>query len=475
MISAHPGNNCRLAVEPDRDTIAPMASPVTLSTDSTILRTFADKTPRSRALHDRAQGVLPNGVTHVGRYFEPHPVYIERAAGSRKWDVDGNEYVDYLGGHGALILGHNHPAVVEAVERQVHNGAHYGSAHAMEVEWAELIHQLVPSAERVRFTVTGTEATHLALRLVRAFTGKSKIIRFAGHFHGWHDHVSFPAGGAAGISPGVVDDVLILPPTDTAQVESLLSSRNDIAAVILEPTGATFGQIPTSEADLRRLRELTERYDVLLIFDEVISGFRCSPGGAQALYGIKPDLTTLAKVLAGGYPGAALGGRADVLSLLDYRQEGGRTQPPTVPHQGTYNAVPVSAAAGIATLLVVRDTDVLPRANATAAAIREGMNEVFRRRRLPWCAFGLFSDFHFCRGVVSPEEVYAGKLSWQQLKGAIPLRLVNKIRVGFLLHGVEIAGWPGGLVSAAHTAEDVTRTVDACAATFDMLAAEGEL
>jgi glutamate-1-semialdehyde 2,1-aminomutase len=157
--------------------------PVPLS-DSRILREYAEKTPGSRALHNRAKAVLPDGVTHVGRFLEPHPIYVERAAGSRKVDVDGNEYVDYLGGHGALLLGHNHPTVVEAVTAQAAKGSHYGACHALELQWAEQVQRMIPSAERVRFTVTGTEATHLALRVARAFTGKPKIIRFAGHFHG---------------------------------------------------------------------------------------------------------------------------------------------------------------------------------------------------------------------------------------------------------------------------------------------------
>src|SRR5579863_7517225 len=185
-----------------------MATQTVPLTESKILRAYSEKTPRSRALHERAKPLLPNGVTHVGRYLEPHPVFIERAAGSRKWDVDGNEYVDYLGGHGALIVGHNHPAVLDAVMAQAAKGSHYGASHELEVEWAELIRQMIPSAERVRFTNSGTEATLLALRLARAFSGKNKIIRFAGHFHGWHDHVSFPASGADGIPRGVVDEVL---------------------------------------------------------------------------------------------------------------------------------------------------------------------------------------------------------------------------------------------------------------------------
>src|SRR5262249_4430156 len=159
--------------------------------ESGILRAFAEKTPGSRALHNRAKALFPDGVTHVGRFLDPFPIYVERAAGSRKWDVDGNEYVDYLGGHGALILGDNHPAVVDAVLRETSKGAHYGAGHALGVEWAEHGQGVIPSGQRLRFTVTGAEATHLALHVSRAFTGRSKIVGFAGHFHGWHDHVCF--------------------------------------------------------------------------------------------------------------------------------------------------------------------------------------------------------------------------------------------------------------------------------------------
>jgi glutamate-1-semialdehyde 2,1-aminomutase len=327
----------------------------------------------------------------------------------------------------------------------------------------------------VRFTVSGTEATHLALRVSRAFTGKSKVVRFAGHFHGWHDHVCFPAGGAPGIIAGIVEETLVAVPNDLRQVEQWLASRNDIAALILEPTGATFGQIPTTGETLRSLRELTARHGVLLIFDEVISGFRCSPGGAQQFYGVTPDLTTLGKILAGGYPGAALAGRADVLGVLDYRRHNDTLQSPLVAHQGTYNAGPVSAAAGIATLAEVGRNDATGRAARTAAAIREGINAAIRRRGLAWCAYGQFSDFHLYRGHETPEEIYAGKAPWQALKGGIPLELANKIRAGFLLHGVDVASWPGGFASAAHTDDDVVRTVAAFESTFDQLAAEGAL
>jgi glutamate-1-semialdehyde 2,1-aminomutase len=443
--------------------------------ESKLLRSWQDKTPGSKLLHQRARAVLPDGVTHVGRYLEPHPVYVERAAGSRKWDVDGNEYVDCLGGHGALLLGHNHPAVADAVRAQAVNGAHYGACHALEVEWAELVREMIPSAERVRFTVTGTEATHLALRVARAFTGRSTIIRFAGNFHGWHDHVCFPPGGAPGVIDGIADRTLIADPNDVPQVERWLGDRDDIAAIILEPTGATFGQIPTKPEMLRTLRDLTAQRGVLLIFDEVISGFRCAAGGAQELYGVIPDLTTLAKILAGGYPGAAVAGRADVLRVLDYVHDNGGLQLPPVLHQGTYNAGPVSAAAGIATLKQIRGGDAIRQASQTAAWVRNGINSAARRRGLAWCAYGLFSDFHLCRGEASPDDIYAGRVPWRSLKGGIPLELINRIRVGFLLNGVDIAGWPGGFTSSEHTAEDAERIVTAFERTFDVLAEEHAL
>ena len=440
--------------------------------------TYAERTPGSARLHERALRNFPSGVTHVGRYLRPHPLFVSRAAGPRKWDVDGNEYVDYFGGHGALLLGHCHPAVTEAVIAQVRRGVHYGASHELEVEWAELIRELIPSAEKVRFTVTGTEATHLALRLARAHTRRTKVIRFLGHFHGWHDHVAFGAEVPPGILPGVAEGMLLAQPNDIQQVREWCTTRDDVAAVILEPTGATFGQVPCPPGFLRELREVTTAHGVLLIFDEVITGFRVSPGGAQGQYGIRPDMTTLAKVIAGGYPGAAVAGRADVFEAMDYRDRSAPIQAPRVPHQGTYNAGPVSAAAGIATLRIVRDTDACSRANATAAAIRDGMNQVCARRGIPWCVYGEFSGFHIFtnpdRAAIAPADIYAGKVAPTRLKGGPSTELQHKIRVGFLTCGVDVTCWPGGVVSAVHGPDEVQHTVEAFDKTVGVLAGEGE-
>ncbi|MBM3735563.1 MAG: aspartate aminotransferase family protein [Acidobacteria bacterium] len=438
---------------------------------SRIFEAYAAKTPGSARLYQRALENFPNGVTHIGRHLRPHPLFVDRANGPCKWDVDGNEYVDYFGGHGALLLGHNHPAVTEAVVRQAPRGVHYGASHELEVEWAEAIRSMIPSAGRVRFTTSGTEATHLALRLARAHTGKPKVIRFLGHFHGWHDHVAFGADVPAGILPGVAEGMLLCRPNDIEQVRELCATRGDIAAIILEPTGATFGQIPCPPEFLRQLREVTLEHGILLIFDEVITGFRVSPGGAQAHYGVTPDMTTLAKIIAGGYPGAAVVGRPEVFEPMS-------GSPPRVAHQGTYNSGPVSAAAGIATLRVVRQTRITQRANDTGAAIRDGINDVCQRRGIPWCAYGEFSGFHIFtnpgRQPVGPADIYAGKVPFTVLKGGTRQDLVHRIRAGFLAAGVDLTGWPGGVVSGMHGAAHVDRTVTAFEALVGMLEEEGE-
>ena len=422
-------------------------------------------------------------MTHHGRFLKPHPLYVDRAAGAHKWDVDGNEYVDYFGGHGALILGHAHPAVVEAVGRQLSRGTHYGAQHELELQWAELIKEMVPCAEKVRLVSSGTEATHLALRLARAHTGRTKLVRFGTHFHGWHDHVAFSAPAPelnepAGIPSSVVGEVIPLPPNDIEAVRSVFESRDDVAAVILEPTGAGFGHIPTSGETLSQLRELTRRHGVVLIFDEVVTGFRVSAGGAQSYYGVTPDLTTLAKIVAGGYPGAVVAGRADILSIMDWIESDHGIEEPLLPHQGTFNGYPIAAVAGITTLKLLQSEDYIDRANRTAADIRDGLNEVIGRLGAPWCAYGEFSGFHVFtnpdREAVSPDDILAGRVHWQKLANATKPELSHKVRLGMILGGVDITGWPGGVVSGVHTAKDVETTLSAFEQTLTMLAEDGE-
>jgi glutamate-1-semialdehyde 2,1-aminomutase len=298
-------------------------------------------------LAERAQRVLPGGATHTARSYDPR-IYVARSNGSRKWLIDGTELIDYTMGHGALLLGHAHPVVVEAVREQVTRGTHYGAANLLEVEWAELITALVPSAEKVRFTASGTEAVMLALRVARAATGRDRIVKLEEHFHGWSDVVSAFIGedGSTRTPPGVPqllgDLTSVVPTGDPSALEAAVA-RRDVAAVILEASGAHYGRMPLDPAFISAARMACSATGTVLVFDEVVTGFRVSPGGMQSLLGIIPDLSVLGKVMAGGLPGGAVAGRADLLELLST----------TIEHPGTFNANPLSAAAGIATLRLV--------------------------------------------------------------------------------------------------------------------------
>lgn len=219
------------------------ALPDAPATNSQIIADYRAKTPASAALAAEARELFPSGVTHDGRYLEPYGIYVTRGEGAYKWDVDGNRYIDFFGGHGALLLGHNRPEVIAAVQTALQDGTHFGANQEREVRWAQLVKQLIPSAERVRFTSSGTEATHMALRLARAFTGRRQVIRLKTHFHGWHDHVTsgfnshFDGAPTVGVLPGVAEGVLLLPPNDLDAVAAALDANQDIAAMILEPTG----------------------------------------------------------------------------------------------------------------------------------------------------------------------------------------------------------------------------------------------
>ncbi len=447
-----------------------------------IFEQYAAKTPGSRRLYRRAVDVLPGGVTHDTRYLRPYPLYIERAAGPHKWDVDGNRYVDYIGGHGALLLGHNHPVVMEAVREQLGKGTHFGAAHELEVRLAEQIVSMVPCAQKVRFTGSGTESTLLAIRLARAFTLKNKIVRFAGHFHGWHDQVAFGVtshfDGSA--PPGVLSEVahqaLVCPPNDLAELARLLDEHDDVAAVILEPTGATFGLVPLAAGYLAKVRELATRKNVLLIFDEVITGFRVAPGGAQQHFGVTPDLATFAKIVAGGFPGGAVAGRADVMDTMTLREDREWNLRHRVPHQGTFNANPITAAAGLATLKIVAEGEAIEKANRAAGLLRDRLNEVIQHQGSNWIAYGEFSGFHLFTNSrdreVRLEDIYAGRIPSDELKGQSSPALLHQLRCGMILGGADIFPWPGGCVSAVHADEDIEITAAALKGCLQLLHAE---
>jgi glutamate-1-semialdehyde 2,1-aminomutase len=432
---------------------------------------------QSRQLYERARGIFPTGVTHDLRYLEPFPVYVDHAEGGHKRSVEGHDLIDYWSGHGALLLGHGHPAVVEAVRRQMGHGTHPGACHEREIEWGTWVQRLVPTAERLRFVSSGTEATLMALRVARIITGKPKVLKFAGHFHGWHDFL-FPGADVPtanlpvpGILPEVAAQTVIVPPNDPDAVERALCTDPGIGCVILEPTGGHCGAVPIRGPFLHALRELTTRYQRLLIFDEVITGFRVAPGGAQEHYGVRPDLTTLAKILAGGLPGGCLAGRVDLLAALEFRPGQPRMQ-----HPGTFNANPLSAAAGVAALQIVSTGEPNRHANAIARSLRRQCNTLFARQEAPWVAYGEFSFFRLLAGYRGPRPdsddfiPYGGDPA--RLDGPRDSRLVRAFRQGMLLHGVDLPGL-AGMATAAHTEEDVTRTIAALAATLEILREEG--
>jgi glutamate-1-semialdehyde 2,1-aminomutase len=311
---------------------------------------------RSEELFEKAKMLMPGGVNSPVRAFMPYPFFTKCAKGSRLTDVDGKEYIDFCLAYGPLILGHANPAVVEAVKTQLELGTLYGTPTEQEVELAELVNKLVPCAEMVRLASTGGEATMSAIRAVRGYTGKKKIVKFEGCYHGAHDCVLVKAGSGAttfgmpdslGIPEETTQNTIVVPYNDGVKFEEVIKkNQGDLAAVIVEPILGNIGLVPPEEGFLETLREATERYGVVLIFDEIITGFRVALGGAQEYYRIMPDLTTLGKVMGGGFPLAAFVGKEEIMKMIAPQGK--------VYQAGTYSGNPVSVAASLATLKLLR-------------------------------------------------------------------------------------------------------------------------
>jgi glutamate-1-semialdehyde 2,1-aminomutase len=370
---------------------------------------------------------------------------------------------------------------VKAVQEQMTRGTHPGACHDLEIEWGLIVQRLIPSAERVRFTGSGTEATLMALRLSRLFTGRPKFLRFLGHFHVWHDYATvfadppYDATSVPGVPDAVSGQCVAIPPNDLNRVEAALKADSDIGAVILEPTGGHWGGVPIRGEFLQGLRELCTRSDRLLIFDEVITGFRVAPGGAQSFYGVKPDLTTLAKILAGGLPGGCVAGRADVLAYIEPRP--GK---PKMKHPGTYNANPLSAAAGVAALKRVATGEPCAKANAAGRILRNELNALFEARNWPWISYGDFSMIRVIPGYTGPRPQPAGDNDCfiplggdvNALDGPKDMKLVYGLRQAMLLNGVD---WWGlaGMTSCEHSDSVIRHTVQAFEIAVETVTAEG--
>ncbi|HVC77745.1 MAG TPA: aspartate aminotransferase family protein [Candidatus Micrarchaeaceae archaeon] len=419
-------------------------------------------TPGSRALHDRAVKAMPGGTTRTTTYFDPYPLYIDRGDGCRIWDVDGTERIDMLGNYTAMILGHAHPKVVEAIHKQAARGTAFAAANPIEVELATLLCERVPSLELVRFCNSGTEATMFAMRLARAFTGKPKIARIEGGYHGTHDYAEVSthpapvdAGDAdhpiarpdsIGTPQWALRDTVVLPFNNPDAAERILREHaGQVAAVILEPIIGAGGVIASSQEFLERLRSVTGELGMLLIFDEVIS-LRVAPGGAQQLYGITPDLTTMGKIIGGGLPVAAFGGRADVMELMDPRRE------PNVPQGGTYNGNPLGMAAGLAAMKELTP-DVYESLNRKGARVKDQLTEVFASHDLPAQvnAAGSLLAIHFTHVPVVDYRTKA--TSNPKITRDFFLALVN--------HGVLMAPRAMGALSTPMEERDIQEFVDA--------------
>ncbi len=420
-------------------------------------RTYLDQNRRSAELYARAERVLPGGNTRTTVFFSPYPFYAVRGEGCRIWDADGNVRVDFLNNYTSLILGHAHPRVVAAVAEAAARGASFAAPTEYEIRLAEELCRRVKSVEQVRFTNSGTEATMLAVRVARAYTGRPKIAKFEGGYHGSHDYAAVSVGpdpdraGPAdeprpvpdgpGIPDPVLGTVVVLPYNNLEAVSRILErERKEVAAVIVEPLMGAGGAIPATAEFLRGLRELTRRLGILLIFDEVIA-FRLAYGGAQEYFGVDADLTTFGKIIGGGLPVGALGGRAEIMGLFDPRR------PDRIGHGGTFNANPVTMAAGLTTL-----AELTPAAyghlNRLGELARRRLRQAFGRLEVPAQVTGAGSVFavHF---TAEPVTDYRSAR-----RGANP-RLLRRLHLGLLNEGVVIAPRGMGCISTPMTEAEV--------------------
>ncbi|MGH2535292.1 MAG: aspartate aminotransferase family protein [Thermomicrobiales bacterium] len=453
-------------------------------TRNSIHADYEERFAGSKALAGRARNVIAGGIVHDGRYMRPFPLYIDRADGAYKWDVDGHKLMDFGIGHGSLILGHNDPDIIEAVQEALLGGTHFSAGHEREVLWAEQIQKLIPSAEQVRFTASGTESTLLACRIARAHTDKPTMLKFDGHFHGWNDYLlkgekpPFEHPTSPGVPDAVLGTVSVVPANDLAMVEERLS-QEDVAGIILEPSGASWTSIPLEDQFLAGLRDLATKYGAVLVFDEVITGFRWSPGGAQARFGVIPDLTTMAKIVAGGMPGGAVGGQTEFMQHMAFKDEPGWNATKKVSQNGTFNANPVTAAAGLACLRKCADPAVQEYCDSLATRLRIGLNTAFEQHAVAGCAWGDSSVFHIIVGEPCGNRT-AGDLRRPEgidpetLKASPKAGLAPSVYMGMLLEGIDLfAG--GGMLSTAHTEADVDAAIGAFERVLMRLRDEGAI
>ncbi len=414
----------------------------------------------SALLFQRARAVIPGGVNSPVRAWSAvggEPRFLQQGKGSRVWDADGNEYLDYVGSWGPLLAGHAHPEVVRAVQEAVRDGASFGAPTAQEVEFAEVVCSALPSVDLVRLTNSGTEACMTALRLARAYTGRDRILKFDGCYHGHADALLVRAGSgaatlgipdSAGVPVPVAASTLVVPFNDAdAVAQAFVDYRQRIAAVIVEPVVGNSGVILPRPGFLQALRDLCSEHGAVLVFDEVITGFRLGWSGAQGLYGVIPDLTCLGKVIGGGFPLAAVGGRREIMELLA----------PSGPvyQAGTLSGNPVAVAAGLATLRLLRRPGTYEQISSLSQLLVEGLRDAITSCGVQACVNAVGSMWTIFFGV-------------DRVENAEQARACDRERFRAWFHGMLAEGvylppspFEAAFVSLAHTDADVTQTVEA--------------
>jgi glutamate-1-semialdehyde 2,1-aminomutase len=435
----------------------------------TLIGDYKKKHRKSEQIHRQAIDYFSgDGATHVMRISDPFRPYITHACGSRKWDVDGHEYIDYIMGHGALILGHSHPDVIRAVQEQMSKGVHFGENNESEVELARLIKTLFPPAERVEFCSSGQEANLLAIRLSRLFTGRKKILRFTEHYHGWADELA-PVG-SAGV---VADEITFIPSNDIQRAEEELSTEN-YAALLMEAGGGILGvQAPLDTKFVQAIQELTRLTGTIWILDEVVTGFRASPGGWQSCLGVKPDLTTLGKCLGGGLPIGAVAGRADLMGALSSRTARGKR----MEHGGTWNAHPLVCSAGVAACRIYQSGEPQKIARDMADLFKAEVNSILKKRQLAGQIYGnSIVKLNFNSDSANktdnqglPENHVSGLFNAQ----SIPVK--DRLCLHLLQRGIATLEGSFFIFSAAHTEEDINQTLEALSESLDAVVEEGIL
>jgi glutamate-1-semialdehyde 2,1-aminomutase len=427
---------------------------------------YRGKTSNSARLNARASGVLPLGVSGAAKFYEPYPIYLARSDGGRAWDVDGNEYVDFLMGAGPGILGHRHPLVHDAVRQQLDEITQVLAPTQLEVEFAERLRHHMPYLERIRFTNTGSEAVRTCLRAARAFTGRTGFAKFEGGYHGSDDpflisgantagsaETPSPAFDSAGVPSYIADDVLVLPFNDGPRAAELIEIHHDrLAAVFLEPVAfSTGGAIPASRDFVASVRKVTQRHDILLVFDEVVTSLRMGLNGAPSYLGVAPDLSAIGKAVGGGFPLGAMGGRAEVMDAVLGRES--LTNGKRIFHSGTFTANPISIAAGLAALRVLETEPVLERIDALAERFRQGLRR-------------LFAAFEVNAHVTGVRSIFQVHFSEAEPRSRRDMLQGNREMTRLFLLGLVAEGvlWPPihpGVTSYGHTEDDIDQSLAA--------------